>query len=198
MRSIPEPFEIYRHFKGNLYQIIAIARDSESDRKVVVYQALYGDYSIYVRDLDNFCSLTDKDKYPGAGQKYRFEKVETGCLADEAVTDDKNDIADPLQKNDTDNAESKAYHNERSGDSGDPIMGEGGVDPAVIEFLDADTYEQKLNILASVKHRITDEMLAAMSIGADIELSEGSVEDKYSSLKNCLLTKDKFERVRLR
>ena len=154
MRSIPKPYEIYRHFKGNLYQIIAVAKDSESDRKVVVYQALYGDYAFYVRDLENFCSATDKNKYPDADQEYRFEKVQ------DDGAENANSIINEKSYADADNT------------------GIEGVDPAVIEFLDADSYEQKLNILASIKNRATEEMLAAMAIGADIELPEGSIEDK--------------------
>ena len=41
----------YRPFKGNLYQVIGIARDSETLTRVVVYRALYGDHEMYVRPL---------------------------------------------------------------------------------------------------------------------------------------------------
>ena len=66
---------IVRHFKGNLYKVITIAEDTETQKQVVVYMALYGDFKNYVRDVDMFMSEVDHEKYPDVTQKYRFEYV---------------------------------------------------------------------------------------------------------------------------
>ena len=67
---------IYRHFKGNKYKVLHIAVHSETKESYVVYQALYGDYGIYVRPYEMFASLTDTKKYTDVKQKYRFELIE--------------------------------------------------------------------------------------------------------------------------
>lgn len=67
---------LYRHFKGNMYRVLFIAKHTETGEDMVVYRAEYGDHQLYVRPYDMFASEVDRDKYPNAEQKYRFEPVE--------------------------------------------------------------------------------------------------------------------------
>ena len=76
MNSRLRPGDVVRHFKGNKYEILHIAKDSGTMEDMVVYRALYGEGGVWVRPLEMFLSPVDRDKYPDADQVYRFEKVE--------------------------------------------------------------------------------------------------------------------------
>lgn len=52
---------IYRHYKGNLYQVLHIATHSETHEKLVVYRALYGEYGVWVRPVAMFCEMVQFD-----------------------------------------------------------------------------------------------------------------------------------------
>lgn len=66
---------IYRHFKGHVYEVIGIARDSDSLREKIVYKNVETG-ELWLRDEDEFLSVVDKEKYPNIEQIYRFELVE--------------------------------------------------------------------------------------------------------------------------
>ena len=65
---------IYQHYKGQLYQVFNVARHSETDEELVVYQCLYSDYSMWVRPLTMFTEtvqLEDGQTVP------RFKLIQT-------------------------------------------------------------------------------------------------------------------------
>ena len=66
---------IYRHFKGDYYLVLDIAKSSETEEEYVVYRALYGDNELWIRPVDMFLSKVDHEKYPEVKQEYRFENV---------------------------------------------------------------------------------------------------------------------------
>lgn len=73
--ELPEQGACYRHFKGKIYRVLAIARHTETLEELVVYEGLYGDHPVYARPLPMFAGRVDKEKYPDAGQEYRFERI---------------------------------------------------------------------------------------------------------------------------
>ena len=74
---------IYRHFKGKMYYVVCIATHTETNEQMVVYQALYGMFRYFVRPYEMFASEVDREKYPDAMQKYRFEKIGTDGIVRE-------------------------------------------------------------------------------------------------------------------
>lgn len=173
-RPIPRPQEIYRHFKDKemLYQIITIARHTETDEDMVVYQALYGDYRIYTRPLDMFMSRVDKEKYPDVEDVYRFEKCERA----------------------EDKADDISYYSERSTLKGDTSKSDTEcVSSDLLEFLDAKTYEQQRNLLVHMRPRMTQSLIDNIAASMDVTVDEGDLEERYQSLLNCIKTREKYE-----
>ena len=64
---------IYKHFKGHLYKVIGIAKNSEDLQEYVVYHELDNISNMWIRPLEMFISEIDHEKYPNVTQKYRFE-----------------------------------------------------------------------------------------------------------------------------
>ncbi|MBQ8031068.1 MAG: DUF1653 domain-containing protein [Butyrivibrio sp.] len=177
MGERPRPQEIYRHFKGNMYQVITIATHSETREEMVVYQALYGDYRVYVRPLDMFMSEVDRQKYPDVTQKMRFEKVN---LKDSASKKDYSTSSQVMNK------------------TVDEEASELNLDPLVIQFMDADLAVEKGEILSKLRPTITNDMIDIMALSVGVVINEGDVYDRYNDLRNCLATMEKYESTRLR
>ena len=193
MRPNPKPQEMYRHFKGNIYQIRCLAKHSETGEMMVVYQAMYDTFQIYVRPLAMFMEEVDVEKYPDARQQYRFELLQdselvSGSRAVEEPVSGSQSVEEPVKESDAG----------PEGTEGAEEVQQLNIDPLVMEFLEADTYEQRLNILAALRSRITDEMINTMAMAVDLEIKEGDVEERYEELRNCLLTFEKYECNRLR
>lgn len=193
MSRIPKPHEIYKHFKGNLYQVLAVAEHSETGEKLVVYQALYGDFKIYARPMDNFLEKVDRVKYPKAAQVFRFE-LQGGEQKEDSQGADTSCAEQVSREPEQVSHEPKQEQQEAAGRQQEEL----NIDPMVLQFLEADTYEERLNILVGLRHRITDDMITTMAIASDVEVPEGSLEERFQGLKNCLATLDRYECNRLR
>lgn len=217
MRHNPRSQEMYRHFKGNLYQIRCLAKHSETREPMVVYQAMYGTFEIYVRPLSMFMEEVDREKYPDVKQRYRFELLqdmedeelsalpdsprieETSGLPEISVDREPSALSKDMAE-ETWNADyvTKTVKSETVPAKTEPEEEQLNIDPLVLAFLDADSYEQKLSILDSLHNRITDGMINTMAVASDLEIKEGDLEDRYMELRNCLRTFEKFECNRLR
>lgn len=196
MRQLPKPGEIYKHFKGNCYRIITVATHSETGERLVVYQALYGDYGVYARELSMFMSPVDRDKYPYVKQRKRFELVESGAInpvGSEAGKDAGVQAAEGALSAGDKEKTGKTTDMQLPGKESEP-----GIDPMLLEYLDAGTCKEKLQILTTMKDRLTDDMINTMAIAVDVEVKPGDIMERYEELKFCLATRERFECRRLR
>lgn len=191
MSFIPKPQEIYKHFKGNLYQVVTVAEHTETGQQLVIYQAMYGDFKTYARDLEMFTGRVDREKYPDADQEFRFElqgsdsgRQRRECTPQSQAVQKTVAVFEPA-----------AVFEPSAGTARTPE--DPGLDPMLEEFLDSDSYEEKLNILTGLHHRITQEMITTMALASDIEVEEGDLEERYLQLKTCLVTLEKYECKRL-
>lgn len=213
MERIPKNGEFYRHFKNRLYQIITVAEHSEDGQKLVIYQALYGDFKTYARPLEMFMSEVDHEKYPEVNQKYRFERVEFAqevsgeALSEAAVSVeieadvvvdsvhvDADSVEDIIDEKIIDLQADVCESEESDIDEGM----EEAVEPGLIAFLDTDDWDEKYNILVSLRDKMTDKLIDHFAVIMDVVIPEGAINDRYEQLKICVKTRQKFESHHLR
>ena len=183
MREEPKHGEIYRHFKSRLYQILNIATHSETGEKLVIYQALYGEYGIYARPLEMFMSEVDKEKYPRAEQKYRFEKVS-------------NIGETPLSENSAESTGNLSKESEVKVDK--TIENNDNVHGYFLEFLDARDYSTKKQILLANRTLFTERELDAIYDIYGLRRKNSDIDLDIADLAGYLDLQEQFEGKRLR
>ena len=169
MERKPRAGEFYRHFKGRLYQVIAVATHTETGEELVIYQALYGDFSLYARPLSMFMSRTDREKYPDALQEYRFERVE-------------------LNNNDE----------EGQGIENFPEEQKPQVNPWLERFLEADGYDKQLEALNQMRGKVGQRELDSLYLILDIQPAYGDVEEQLRRIMKDLEMRKRYDGSRLR
>lgn len=196
MNQIPQAGEIYQHFKGKLYRIVTLATHTETGEQLVIYQALYGEFQVFARPLSMFLEKVDAKKYPDAAGKDRFMRIpmaEAAAVSRPVAAPSENPVElRPAAMPSESTVESRAVA-ASSENSVEPQP-----DPGLLAFLDADSYEEKLEVFASLEGKVDLHMLNAIAASLDLELSEGSLEEQYDTLKSCLMTLERYECNRLR
>jgi hypothetical protein len=199
----PLPGEKYLHFKNKLYQVIAVAKHSETMEPYVVYQALYGDFGVYIRPYDMFVSEVDHEKYPQVTQKYRFAYVDhtkNETIQTERAEDKKIPVHQNVEQQenvpDVTAAVSTAELQEQNMVQRESDVEE-QINPWLLRFLDTDTMEEKYQIVCDIKNDITDRLIDDLAVAVDVVIPEGKLSDRYEQLKYCIRTRQKYEQTSL-
>ncbi len=208
-RKRPVPGMFYRHFKGNIYQIRELAKDSETEEDMVIYQGMYPPFQVWVRPLSMFLDRVDQDKYPECRQQYRFESVvfqntSQRDVMQESGVDNKTDSVsrqemDPAAEPVSDRELRKILMN----DQGEKLLTGRMADEEIarrgfLALLDAETYREKRQILVGLREYLNELYLNNLAAALDIVLEEGSSQEHYDTLLHCLETYEKYEGGRLR
>lgn len=213
--------EFYKHFKGQIYQIRALATNSEDNMPMVVYQAMYPPFRIWVRPLSMFVEKLDKEKYPDAVQEYRFEKItfdnQTSVYSNSetAYTQCSTDTLSSENSLETEAMPDTKLYNETicvsdeeitdallSGQAERKLAGKISNDQLATKgfmiFLDAENYHDKCKIFLSLRKYLNDTMLNNIAVTLDLVLPDGSTEQHFDTILNCLQTHEHYECSRLR
>ncbi|MBR4753950.1 MAG: DUF1653 domain-containing protein [Lachnospiraceae bacterium] len=191
--------QVYRHFKGNVYEVVALAVNADNREEVVVYRALNRD-KVFVRSYRGFVSEVNKEKYPDVTQKYRFELVSD---KEPEEAEEPEELADIEAE--SDEPADKGYFPGYNGSTKKaPAVGEvkaeepaaapeGDVNPMLMQFLETKSFDEKLQILRRMESEMTDKLLDDMAASLDVVIHDGELSDRIRELKTCLSTFNKFD-----
>ena len=163
----------YKDKKNNLYQIICEAYDLENKERKVIYQALYGDFSIYSLDYKKFFSKGEEE--------YCFEKVSNEDISLIAARQ-KDEVVAEGKASAVNSTSSKQYH----------------ISNVLELFLDARSYSEKRKILSDNKDAISQSDLDSMYAVLEIASFEGEAKYQVEKLMRYLGMQEHYEGSRLR
>ena len=188
--------QVYRHFKGNVYEVVALAVNADNREEVVVYRALNRD-KVFVRSYRGFVSEVNKEKYPDVTQKYRFELV-----SDKEPEEELQDVE--AEAEEAEPADKGYFPGYNGSTKQAPAVGEvetakavstadGEVNPMLMQFLETKSFDEKLQILRRMESEMTDKLLDDMAASLDVVIHDGELSDRIRELKTCLSTFNKFD-----
>lgn len=185
--------DIYRHFQGNLYQIVTVGKHAESLEDYVVYQALFGEFQVYIQSIQDFFEILDKEQYPGVQQMYRFERIEkeelfAGKNSDNSfVPNVKDSEVSQIVEKDTCNLDSLI----EEGDNKEGMQ-------MFMNFLDAETYKEKMEIFIKMRGKLDERLLTNIAVSLDLVVDEKNIDESCQIIIKNLEQRSNFECFRLR
>ena len=193
---LPRAQEVFADAGGSFVEVITIAADIKTGEKIVVYREMSLPFRVLAGPLPDF-----QEKYQGISDESRgrtpeAEKEKKPATVASKPQDSPADAKDRVTIGDV-----KRTYGPAPKESGEKEESAGEMpvlDPLVEEFLDAQSNEEKLNILSAIRPRVTNDMIDVMAMALGIEIEPGDAASRWMDLRDCLLTISRYEQSRSR
>lgn len=203
--------KIYRHFKGGIYQVLCTATHTETNEKLVIYQALYGSFNVFARPASQFTEEVPDSKENVTKQRYRFEEVKdvesvnvsAGNINTVPSSGDSGKKAEAGGSvdhtgNDIGSATTEDMAEDTTESTAEDKDMAGVPSPVIMQFLDAGSSKEKLDIIKANYSKIDERTITNIEVSLDIISSSDDIDQRIGYVCDVLSTRSRFEDSRLR
>lgn len=192
-QNMPIPGTRYFDREKRRYQLMIVADHSKTSEKMAVYQALFGEFGYFTEPLGIF--MAEKIQVGSeigrtGGSKWSRPAV----LQPETA----NPVQDPIAKPENQKVKPE------DGSVCQPVqphhqtLEEEMANPILLEFLDAETLEEKYQVIKSLGNSVTNRLIDDFAVVLDLVIPDGSLDSRYMQLLSSVRTMQKFETNRFR
>ncbi len=192
-QNMPIPGTRYFDREERQYQLMLVADHSKTNEKMAVYQALCGGFEYFTEPLGIF--MTEKTEVSSeigrtGGSKWSRPAV----LQTEAA----NPVQDPIAKPENQKLKTEDSSVCQPVQPHHQTLEEEMANPILLEFLDAETLEEKYQVIKSLGNSITNRLIDDFAVVLDLVIPDGSLDSRYMQLLSSVRTMQKFETNRFR
>ena len=192
-QNMPIPGTRYFDREKRQYQLMLVADHSKTNEKMAVYQALFGGFEYFTEPLGIF--MTEKTEVSSeigrtGGSKWSRPAV----LQTEAA----NPVQDPIAKPENQKLKTEDSSVCQPVQPHHQTLEEETANPILLEFLDAETLEEKYQVIKSLGNSITNRLIDDFAVVLDLVIPDGSLDSRYMQLLSSVRTMQKFETNRFR
>ncbi len=192
-QNMPIPGTRYFDREERQYQLMLVADHSKTNEKMAVYQALFGGFEYFTEPLGIF--MTEKTEVSSeigrtGGSKWSRPAV----LQTEAA----NPVQDPIAKTENQKLKTEDSSVCQPVQPHHQTLEEEMANPILLEFLDAETLEEKYQVIKSLGNSITNRLIDDFAVVLDLVIPDGSLDSRYMQLLSSVRTMQKFETNRFR
>ena len=169
------PFQIYRHFKGGLYLVLAVALSEEGFTPTVVYMSLNGDNKVWTRNQSDFMSPVPEGRENPTGQANRFELVTdvknvlSNCTTQNLIDELRSRPDSPFNEIDLKGFNNQVVLREFVLGEIKEVQTESGKEGYLEPIMTADTVEEVHKFMTNCPHRLNSRVKVFKSVIVEME-----------------------------